>query len=52
MYNHYYNDVKKIVPDTKNLDPTLSKPLGLTNQQKKDLVAFLKTLTDKRYAKN
>jgi cytochrome c peroxidase len=48
----YYNDVKKIVPDTKNLDPTLSKPLGLTNQQKKDLVAFLKTLTDKRYAKN
>jgi cytochrome c peroxidase len=48
----YYNDVKKIVPDTKNLDPTLSKPLELTNQQKKDLVAFLKTLTDKRYAKN
>jgi cytochrome c peroxidase len=48
----YYNDVQKVVPDTKNLDPSLSKPLGLTNQQKKDLVAFLKTLTDKRYAKN
>ena len=48
----YYNDVQKIVPDAKNLDPSLSKPLGLTNQQKKDLVAFLKTLTDKRYAKN
>ena len=48
----YYNDVQKVVPDTKNLDPSLSKPIGLTNQQKKDLVAFLKTLTDKRYAKN
>ena len=48
----YYNDVQKIVPDAKNLDPSLSKPLGLTNQQKKDVVAFLKTLTDKRYAKN
>jgi cytochrome c peroxidase len=48
----YYNDLQKVVPDTKNLDPSLSKPLGLTNQQKKDLVAFLKTLTDKRYAKN
>ena len=47
----YYNDVKKVVPNTKNLDPSLLKPLGLTQQEKKDLVAFLKTLTDKRYAK-
>ena len=47
----YYNDVRKVIPNAKNLDPSLSKPLGLTNQQKKDLVAFLKTLTDKRYAK-
>lgn len=47
----YYNDVRKVVPDAKNMDPSLAKPLGLTHQQKKDLVAFLKTLTDKRYAK-
>ena len=47
----YYNDVKKVVPDAKNLDTSLLKPLGLSKQEKKDLVAFLKTLTEKRYAK-
>jgi len=47
----YYNDVKKVVPDAKNLDSSLLKPLGLSKQEKKDLVAFLKTLTEKRYAK-
>lgn len=48
----YYNDPRKVVPDAKNIDPLLKKPLGLTNPEKKDLVAFLKTLTDKRYVKN
>jgi cytochrome c peroxidase len=47
----YYNDVKKIMPNAKNLDPSLLKPLELTQQEKKDLVAFLKTLTEKRYAR-
>ncbi|MFM7709770.1 MAG: cytochrome-c peroxidase [Ferruginibacter sp.] len=48
----YYNDVRKIVPDAQNIDPALRKPLGLTEQEKKDLVAFLQTLTDKRFMKS
>jgi cytochrome c peroxidase len=47
----YYNDVRKVVPDAQNLDPALRKPLGLTEQEKKDLIAFLRTLTDKRFMK-
>jgi hypothetical protein len=31
------------------MDTALMKPLGLTQQEKKDLVSFLKTLTDKAY---
>ena len=48
----YYNDVRKVVPNIQNLDPALRKPLGLTEQEKKDLVAFLRTLTDKRFIKS
>lgn len=46
---NYYNDPQKIVKDAVNIDEALNKPLGLSEQEKKDLVAFLKTLTDKRY---
>ena len=45
----YYNDPQKFIADAINIDPALSKPLGLTVREKKDLVAFLKTLTDKKY---
>jgi hypothetical protein len=45
----YYNDPLKKIPDAIDIDTALQKPLGLTNQEKKDLVAFLKTLTDKRF---
>jgi len=45
----YYNDPRKFVQQPINLDPSLDKPLGLTEKEKKDLVAFLKTLTDRRY---
>jgi len=31
------------------MDPSLRKPLGLTSREKKDLVTFLKTLTDKAF---
>jgi cytochrome c peroxidase len=48
----YYNDVRKVAPDAQNLDPALRKPLGLTEQEKKDLVAFLRTLTDKRFIRS
>lgn len=47
----FYNDVRKKIPDAVNLDPALEKPLGLTEDEKADLVAFLKTLTDKKFAR-
>lgn len=45
----YYNNPAKVVPDAVNTDPSLTQPLNFTAQEKKDLIAFLKTLTDKKY---
>lgn len=45
----YYNDPSKLVSNYINIDDALKKPLGLTDNEKKDLVSFLKTLTDKKY---
>jgi cytochrome c peroxidase len=45
----FYDNPLAVVPDAVNLDATLQQPLGLTAQEKADLVAFLKTLSDKRY---
>lgn len=47
----YYNNPKKFVPDAINIDDALKSPLNLTEKEKKDLVAFLKTLTDKKFLK-
>ena len=47
----YYNNPQKFVPDPINIDEVLKTPLGLTEKEKKDLVSFLKTLTDKKYIK-
>ncbi|HMD00202.1 MAG TPA: cytochrome c peroxidase [Ferruginibacter sp.] len=47
----YYNDPSKLVPDPINIDPDLQKPLGLTPKEKKEIVAFLRTLTDRKYMK-
>ncbi len=47
----YYNDPQKIVSNSINIDDDLKQPLGLTEKEKKDLVAFLKTLTDKKYSR-
>ncbi|GAB2836816.1 cytochrome c peroxidase [Ferruginibacter profundus] len=47
----YYNDPRKVVADPINIDESLKKPLGLTDKEKKDLVAFLKTLTDKKFSR-
>lgn len=47
----YYNDPSKIVSNYINIDDALKKPLGLTANEKKDLVSFLKTLTDKKYSR-
>jgi cytochrome c peroxidase len=45
----YYDNPGRFVQGSINADPLLRKPLGLTLQEKKDLVAFLKTLTDRRF---
>ena len=47
----YYNDPAKVIANAVNIDDTLKKTLGLTKKEQKDLVAFLKTLTDKVYQK-
>ncbi len=47
----YYNDPAKIVSNSINIDDDLKQPLGLTEKEKKDLIAFLKTLTDKKYSR-
>jgi cytochrome c peroxidase len=45
----YYNNPAGFIGNSINIDPSLRKPLGLTSREKKDLVAFLKTLTDKAF---
>lgn len=47
----YYNNPGAFVLNPINIDSTLSEPLSLSKQEKADLVAFLKTLTDKRFQK-
>lgn len=45
----YYNDPDKVVPRSIGRDSLLSKPLNLSDQEKKDLESFLVSLTDKRF---
>lgn len=45
----YYDDPRKFVKDPVNIDTTLRFPLNLTPKEKKELVAFLKTLTDRAF---
>ncbi|MES2567199.1 MAG: cytochrome c peroxidase [Bacteroidota bacterium] len=47
----YYNEPDKVVSNSVNRDSTMAKPLGLTEQEKIDLEAFLMSLTDKRFMK-
>jgi cytochrome c peroxidase len=48
----YYNEPDKVISDSVNRDTSMAKPLGLTAQEKKDLEAFLSSLTDKRFLRN
>lgn len=48
---NFYNDPGKMVPNAINRDSLLAKPLGLTAREKKDIEAFLYSLTDKRFHK-
>jgi cytochrome c peroxidase len=45
----YYDMPDSFVPDAVNRDTSLAKPLNLTTQEKKDLEAFLLSLTDERF---
>ncbi|HMH22285.1 MAG TPA: hypothetical protein VK563_10935 [Puia sp.] len=48
----FYNEPDKKVPQPINRDSVLSRPLGLTDRDKADLESFLRSLTDRRFAKN
>ena len=45
----YYDNPGRFVNSPVNIDDALKQPLQLTEKEKKDLVLFLKTLTDKKY---
>ena len=45
----YYSNTNKFVPDAYNKDASLQKSIKFSDRDKKDLVAFLKTLSDKKY---
>lgn len=47
----YYDNPYKFVPRPINIDSTLKEPLNLSQQDKTDLVNFLKALTDKQFLK-
>jgi cytochrome c peroxidase len=47
----FYNNTRNFVRNPINIDSSLVKPLGLSLQEKADLVNFMKTLTDRQYAK-
>lgn len=47
----YYNTPDAFINNSINRDTLLREPLGLTEQDKKDLEAFLLTLTDDRFKK-
>ena len=48
VLNHYQNGIKM----NENLDPMLYSNLDLSAQNKVDIIAFLKTLTDYKFLKN
>lgn len=48
----YYNEPDKFIGNAINRDTLLSEPLGLTEEEKKDLENFLLSLSDERFAKN
>lgn len=45
----YYDHPDRFVPDALNRDSLLQQPLQLSKQEKVDLVAFLRSLTDRRF---
>ena len=47
----YYNTPGHFVDAPVNIDSSLAKPLSLTPSERKDIVAFLETLTDRKHVK-
>jgi len=47
----YYDAPDVFIPNSVNRDTSLAKPLHLTAREKKDLEAFLTSLTDYRFLK-
>lgn len=47
----YYDNPNAVLPGGMNRDSVLRQPLGLTEQEKQDLEAFLHALTDDRFVK-
>lgn len=47
----YYDNPSNFVSNPINIDSLLTKPLGLTRQEKSDLVTFMNALTDFRFSK-
>lgn len=45
----YYDDPDKFIPNAINRDTLLSQPLGLTENEKKDLENFLLSLSDEQF---
>ncbi len=45
----FYNEPDKFVVKAIDRDTILAKPLGLSEEEKNDLLAFLQSLTDKRF---
>lgn len=45
----FYNEPDKFVNKAIDRDTILARPLGLTEEEKNDLLAFLRSLTDKRF---
>lgn len=45
----FYNEPDKFVTKALDRDTILAKPLGLSEEEKNDLLAFLRSLTDKRF---
>lgn len=49
---NYYNSPDWFIENSINRDDAFKTPLRLTPQEKKDIIAFLKTLTDKKYIRS
>lgn len=45
----YYNDPAEFISNSINMDSTLQKGLNLEQSEKNDLIAFLESLTDRKY---